>query len=99
MGSSRRPALYDLEASVTACSPAGGDTLDTVGPNRNLHSNFRLNLHPSLHPNPYLLILTHSLTFCNLDPKVEIKTGFRSIRYDANQGFFLNEQHFKAPNQ
>merc|ERR1719236_274661 len=27
---------------------------------------------------------------------VNISTGFRSLRYEANQGFFLNEEHFKV---
>ena len=27
---------------------------------------------------------------------VNVTTGFRSLRYDADHGFFLNEEHFKV---
>jgi hypothetical protein len=33
--------------------------------------------------------------FCEALDFVSAPHGFRSLRYDANNGFFLNEQHFK----
>eukprot|EP00040_Diaphanoeca_grandis_P001426 m.18499 g.18499 ORF g.18499 m.18499 type:complete len:1036 (+) comp12050_c0_seq1:272-3379(+) len=47
---------------------------------------------------PYLYTLTSNVMQCGGDvvDSVVVKTGFRSLRYDANEGFFLNEQHFKV---
>lgn len=56
-------------------------------------------------PRPYLYNLTatvsegacsgESATGDDLDA-VSISTGFRSLHYDANTGFFLNRQHYKV---
>jgi beta-galactosidase/beta-glucuronidase len=50
----------------------------------------------SRHPNLYHVAVT--LDNCkgkSLD-SVSVLHGFRSLRYDANEGFFLNQKHFKV---
>ena len=61
-------------------------------------------------PKPYLYNLTATVSTCSsasgsssslatettvLD-SLSTSTGFRSLRYDADEGFFLNEQHYKV---
>ena len=57
-------------------------------------------------PKPYLYNITATVSACgsSADPVINdavfdtlsASTGFRSLRYDANEGFFLNEQAYKV---
>lgn len=54
-------------------------------------------------PKPYLYNLTATITPCGSADTVatpldalSTSTGFRALRYDADHGFFLNEQHYKV---
>ena len=54
-------------------------------------------------PKPYLYNLTATITSCGSSDSVatpldalSTSTGFRDLRYDADSGFYLNEQHYKV---
>ena len=54
-------------------------------------------------PKPYLYNLTATIMPCGSSDTVaspldslSTSTGFRSLRYDADSGFYLNEQHYKV---
>jgi len=54
-------------------------------------------------PKPYLYNLTATVSACGSPEQaaqeldaLSTTTGFRSLRYDADHGFFLNEQHYKV---
>ena len=101
-------AAHDVEVDVSLIDPVGttvttGRTRVRVGALQSTTARLELNIEaPQLwsvnHPAVYrvrALLHDGSAPQANELDRADLQTGFRTIRFDASQGFFLNGEHLK----